>query len=318
MWCRVAIAVGGFCVSSFALAEPTFVTIANDNDWFLHQDRHYTSGTHVAFVKDIDDLPASWRGIAPLRWSADRAVTWGFGQRLYTPGNLNPKPGEPPDRPFAGWIYLQADIRTQTGPTADHLLANVGYIGPAAGGRALQKIAHHVLGSRHISGWERQLRSEPTLTIGYDRSWPGLISATAGTLAIDVSPVVGAMAGNVYTYANAGLVARLGRNLPDDLPATHISLGTPSDGYRGAKTFGWYVWAGIDARAVARNVFLDGSTFRDSESVDRKPFQHDIQLGFVVAWPRARAGLTLVQRSREFDGQPFLDRFGSLSVSFAY
>jgi predicted deacylase len=312
------LAAGGVFVSSVALGAPTFVTLANDNDYFIHQDRHYTAGTHAAFVKEIDDLSPALRDLAPLRWSADRKVALSFGQRLYTPGNLNPKPEEPPDRPFAGWIYLQADIRTQTGASVEHLMANVGYIGPAAGGRIFQKVAHRVLSSRDVVGWERQLRGEPTLTVGYDRSWPGLVATNAGSLTLDVSPLAGAMAGNVYTYANAGLVARIGRNLPDDLPATHITLGPPVDGYRGGSGFGWYVWGGVDARAVARNVFLDGSTFRDSESVERKAFQHDLMLGVVVAWPRARVGLTLVQRSREFDGQDGADRFGSLSVSFAY
>ena len=44
----------------------------------------------------------------------------------------------------------------------------------------------------------------------------------------------------------------------------------------------------------------------------------DVQVGIVVAWPSARAGFTLVHRSKEFDGQQGVDRFGQLSISFAY
>jgi hypothetical protein len=69
---------------------------------------------------------------------------------------------------------------------------------------------------------------------------------------------------------------------------------------------------------VAWNVFLDGSTFRSSPSVNRKPLQHDVQLGLALAWPKARVGFALVQRSREFDGQAGADRFGRLTVSFSY
>jgi hypothetical protein len=305
-------------VATAASAQSTFVTLIADNDWFVHKDRHYTGGSHIAFVKDIDTLPALVRGFAPLTWSADHMVALALGQRIYTPSTTNPKPDEPADRPYAGWVYAQADIRTQTGPVVDHLIANVGYIGPAAGGRQVQNISHHILSSRQYPGWGDQLKSEPTLLVGFERSWPALFGRRPGSLALDASPYAGVVAGNVYTYANTGLVVRLGNNLPDDLPVAQLTLGTPRDGYRGAAGFGWYVWLGGDVRAVARNVFIDGSTFRDSPSVDRKPFQYDIQLGVVVAWPKARVGLTVLQRSREFASQVGVDRFGQLSVSFAY
>ena len=308
----------GFSVLPIASAQPTFVTLTSDNDWFAHQDRHYTTGSHIAFVRPVDGLPDSVRNFTPLVWSADRIVAFAIGQRLYSPGNTNPKPEEPPDRPFAGWVYAQADIRIQTGAIVDHLSASIGYIGPAAGGKQLQNVAHHIIAARELEGWEKQLRSEPTLSLGFERSWPSLVGSRMGPRALDLSPYVGAVVGNVYTYAYAGLIARFGRNLPDDLPAAQITLGTPLDGYRGASGFGWYVWLGADARVVAWNVFLDGSTFRDSPKVDRKPLQHDVQLGLVFAWPKARAGFTVVQRSREFDGQAGVDRFGRLSISFAY
>jgi len=315
-----ALAVAGALLASAALAQPvspTFVTFDTDNDWFMHQDRHYTAGSQVSFVKDIDGLPEAVRGLAPLRWSADRMVALAIGQRVYTPGNTNPKPDEPLDRPYAGWVYLQADVRTQTGAVVDHLLFDLGFVGPAAGGKQLQTFTHHIIGSGIPPGWDQQLKSEPTLLVSFERSWPGLI-ATGGRMQLDLSPYAGVTLGTPYTYANAGAIARFGRNLPNDLPATQISLGTARDGYRGAAGFGWYVWSGFDARAVGHNTFLDGSTFRDSPSVERKVFGIDVQVGIVVAWPRARAGFTLVHRSKEFDGQQGVDRFGQLTISIAY
>ena len=90
------------------------------------------------------------------------------------------------------------------------------------------------------------------------------------------------------------------------------------DGFRGAGGFGWYGWAGIDARAVAHNIFLDGNTFEHSASVHRKRFGFDAQLGVALVWPSARIGFAFVQRSREFSGQDRPDRFGQLAVSFAF
>jgi len=318
---RIALVATPLILASFAAfaQQPRFATLTLDNDWFAHQDRHNTSGLQAAFVSPIDSLLEGVRDLAPFRLSADRTFAWAFGQRIYAPQNTNPKPNEPPDRPYAGWLYLQGDVRTSSGSIVDHLVVDLGYVGPGAGGRQLQSFAHHVFHSDELPGWGQQLKSEPTLSVAFERTWlGGLARWTPASFAFDASPYASATLGTPYTYANAGVIARLGRNLPADVPAAEISLGPQRDGYRGTQAFGWYVWLGVDGRAVARNVFLDGSTFRDSPSVDRKPWQYDLQLGFVAAWPRARAAFTMVNRSREFEGQRSADRFGQLSVAFAY
>src|SRR5690606_37248782 len=120
----------------------------------------------------------------------------------------------------------------------------------------------------------------------------------------------------VLAYASAGVVLRYGSQLPNDLPATQISLGPPRDGYRGSPRQGWYVWGGIDARAVARNIFLDGTG--NGPSVERKKSGFDVQGGAVRVWPRWRVGFTVVQRSREFVGQDRPDRFAQLTISVPY
>jgi hypothetical protein len=105
---------------------------------------------------------------------------------------------------------------------------------------------------------------------------------------------------------------------PTTFPSRTSRSGPPRDGYRGTTEFGWYVWAGLDGRFVARNMFLDGTTFRDGPSVERKPFGYDAQVGVALAWPNARVGFTYIQREREFDGQVGNDRFGQLTLSLAY
>jgi hypothetical protein len=82
--------------------------------------------------------------------------------------------------------------------------------------------------------------------------------------------------------------------------------------------FGWYLFAGIEGRAVARNIFLDGNTFRGSRSVDKKHLVGDLQFGFVLDWSDVRLGYTHVLRSREFQAQESVDGFGSLSLSVKY
>lgn len=297
---------------------PRFVSFTLENDFFAGYDRHYTNGLQAAWLVDRSDLPRILRSAPPVRWSADPEFVVAIGQRIYTPVDIERDIPDPADRPYAGWLYLLADVRTQNGAIVDHVTAGVGVVGPASGARWTQDLAHRVMGQERAHGWSAQLENEPTVMLGFERTWIAVAAGHLGRRSFDVSPRAGAMLGNALTYANLGLVARYGENLPDDVPAGHISLGPSRDGYRGNATFGWYGWLGVDARAVARNVFLDGSTFRDSPSVDRKPWGYDYQAGVVLAWPRARLAFTVVQRSAEFEGQGSPDRFGQLALSFAY
>ena len=80
--------------------------------------------------------------------------------------------------------------------------------------------------------------------------------------------------------------------------------------------FGWYLFPGIEGRAVARNIFLDGNTFRDSRNVDKEPLVGDLQFGIAITWRNLRLGYTHVLRTREFKGQgDRRDDFGALSLS---
>jgi len=78
------------------------------------------------------------------------------------------------------------------------------------------------------------------------------------------------------------------------------------------------MFSGKDSHGRTRNIFLDGNTFRDSPSVERKRLGYDTQLGVALTWPNARVGFTMIQRSREFDGQRGNDRFGQFALSLAY
>jgi len=64
---------------------------------------------------------------------------------------------------------------------------------------------------------------------------------------------------------------------------------------------------------MARNIFLDGNTFRDCHSVDKKEFVTDLQLG--VAWHFKDMRISFVQmfRSREFEGQPDPTQHGAIN-----
>jgi hypothetical protein len=129
-------------------------------------------------------------------------------------------------------------------------------------------------------------------------------------------PHVGGALGNVYTVANAGMTFRIGKHLQHDSGPPRVGPSVPGSGFFEPHTeLGWYFFAGVDGRAVARNIFLDGNTFVDSPHVSKQLFVGDVQAGLAVTFDETRVSYTHVWRSHEFYGQPRGDQFGAISVS---
>ena len=82
-----------------------------------------------------------------------------------------------------------------------------------------------------------------------------------GLLQAELSPHLGFSLGNVATCANAGITLRIGNDLAGDYGVPRIRPSLPgSSFFEPVDGSGWYVFAGIDARAVAYNIFLEGDS----------------------------------------------------------
>ena len=84
--------------------------------------------------------------------------------------------------------------------------------------------------------------------------------------------------------------------------------------------FGYYFYVAAQGRAVGRNIFLDGNTFEDSRSVDKKNLVGDLSAGVALFWANDfRMDASATYRTKEFDGQTG-DRviFGGLNLAFGF
>ncbi len=112
---------------------------------------------------------------------------------------------------------------------------------------------------------------------------------------------------------------RVGKDLMDDFGPPRIHPSLPGSlFFLPRKTWGWYLFAGIDARAVTHDIFLDGNTNGDNLHVDRKPLVADLQVGMALTVGWFHITYTQVFRSKQFDQQISADRFGALSLSIKY
>lgn len=312
-----------------------FLSLTVENDVFFGgTDRHFTSGIR------FDWVPKKKRRVFGLVPLIERVLGvpeeggpnqkrsrmyFSLGQNIFTPDDITVPEIIPDDRPFAGWLYLSTGVVAKQDGYSERLELTLGVIGPASLAGDFQRTWHDWFNFRTPRGWRNQLKNEPGLMIYYERQWR-LGLGRARKLSAELLPHVGISAGNVLTYASTGLSLRYGQNMPDDSGPPRIRPGLPGGaGFNlteGAE-YGWYIFASLEGRAVARNVFLDGSTFRKSHSVPKKHFVGDLNLGFAVVLrdgsgflPPMRISYTHMWRSREFHGQENIDRLGSLSLTF--
>ncbi len=110
-----------------------------------------------------------------------------------------------------------------------------------------------------------------------------------------------------------GAIVRLGYNLN-----TRWSAKTMADiGYDAAgidSNPGFFLMAGLTGRYVARDIFVDGNTWRDSHSVDRTPFVSDQMLGLGMHWKHLELRVTMTRRTDQYSSQAETTRFGSVVI----
>jgi hypothetical protein len=240
-----------------------------------------------------------------------------IAQNMYTPEDiLNPLP-QPRDRPYGAWLYLGLGLNLVSEAQAHALEIDLGMVGPSAQGEAVQDFIHlNVTDSPEAQGWDHQIQDEPALLLLYTGRWRLAELNYRERKVFDLIPSWGGALGNVFTYGKVGAMGRLGWNLPNDFGPPGILPALASPGSERPPRWDAYLFASAEGRAVAHNIFLDGSTFRDGPSVDREDFVTDLEIGFSVRWRAYRLTYRQVRRSPEFTLQVEKQTFGAVNLTW--
>jgi lipid A 3-O-deacylase len=217
-------------------------------------------------------------------------------------------------------IWKDATVRNS-------LVLNLGVVGPWSLAEETQRLVHEARNIEFPKGWDNQLSNELGVVAVYERTirWPRHERRIG--LDWECLPHVGFAVGNFATYANAGGELRAGLNLPDDFGTPPIgpeaATPTPVEGAERAARlrkfdFGIYVFGRADGRVVVRNIFLDGNTFADSHSVEKRWLVADLSAGVGINYRNTKLTYALVYRTEEFKNQQEGQVFGSIALSVAF
>jgi len=341
--------VVGVCAAASAPAAPSetaawrmlfgasAITLYTENDkYFAGTDRDYTNGFKLSFLGEtnLNQSPGFVQAVAKYiptlpKESAGKQnykVGVALGQNIYTPTNIHTPDPDPNDRPYAAWLY--GALIFQAGNPDRTLLRvvelAVGVVGPSARGEQIQNGWHDVINVPHAEGWARQLRDEPGLVLSWERRHRlRRVVHDESNFGAELLGRYGLSVGNVNTSARGGLSLRAGWKLPADFGPDLIRA---AGGDTSAVSFSsFYLYGAAEGRAVVRDIFLDGNTWRSSPSVSKRPLVGDFAVGAVARLP-VRAGwlhglqvaYTQNYRTKEFYGQLQRDVFGSITISLLH
>ncbi|GAB2490609.1 lipid A deacylase LpxR family protein [Arenimonas alkanexedens] len=309
--------------------------LRSDNDLYgrERQDQGYTNGFLVAYVSpnvdryDADCLPAPARIAGRLLgWllpeGEQNNLVLDFHHGTYTPTDGTRADLILDDRPYAGVATLGLALNARTGNRLGTTQLRLGMAGPSAQAEMGQDALHQWFGRPRFKGWDNQVRDEVVVQLAHQQLWRRDFAVTDGGWRWDAIGHVGAALGNLTSYVNGGAELRFGKHLPDDFGSNPLRLAgdnaAPGARDENVQAIRWHGFIALDARWVGNDITLDGNTWKDSHSVERKNAVADLVLGVAVTRGPWKFTATHVRRTREFEGQPELPTFGTLTFSRAF
>ena len=219
------------------------------NDFFFGTDYYFTQG--MTFDWACPALARSPANYLLPRGPAGSVRTHGVALRYdgFTPLSITDARIRKGDRPYAVYGYFSLYRVANQANKKQRLTTavEIGYLGPAAGGKFVQTKLHELTHNPTPRGWDNQVHSDAVL--GYRASFDKQLLALGRAAALVGN--VEASLGTLYTYAGAGVRLRTGHFTPyfaDVVPAS------------------WqlYTEATLSGRLVGYDASLQGGVFNRS------------------------------------------------------
>lgn len=329
----------GFAAERKKPEESKTITFYMENDVIRETDRQYTNGAKLTWIsedlsnyRENSKIPEwSWPVIEKFPFIHEpgfqKNISFSLGQNIYTPDDTQRTDLIKDDRPYAGITYFAVGFTSKNTNRMDTVEIDMGIIGPHSYAGRVQDSFHKYFDRKRPKGWDNQLKDEPMLNLFYERKWRVLSRDMGNGYSYDLIPYAGFSVGNFLIAADAGSQVRFGLNMPNDFgtllirPGSDTNSPVDEDDPRLSAVhgpFSLHLFLGVDAFAVARNILLDGNTFAESHSVDKRPVVCRFSGGIGMIIGRIKFTYANVYETKSFDKQKSSQSYGSFTISYSY
>jgi len=279
------------------------IVISNDALSGKRSDRHQTSQLKIG--KITKKVPKAFQNYI----KSNNYIILTLSHEIYTPEDLKSTELIEDDTPYAGWLYLTFGQMKQTNDTLSIITTDIGIVGPSAQAELFQTEFHSFSDGIIPKGWEHQLEDELGLRIEHEKRFrtPFAINSF---ISGELLKFYGGSLGNIRTSLKTGSTVRIGRNIPNDL-----GIGVSQNKSKKTSIFSFLR---VQGEFVLQNIFLDGNTFKDSHSVDKRNFIAELSAG--VAIMKGSFGISMTQSitTKEFDTQRGEDTNAEIRLIFDF
>ncbi len=294
-----------------------------ENDADFRDDAAYSYGGKIGALFYREESSDSFMHIPFSDYKkSENYISFSFAHQLYTPKDLNESKLLVDDRPYAGYMYLQGALHQVKNNSLISLTTQVGIIGSSSKMESVQKFIHDLIGSPYPKGWQNQIKDEFILQLNFSRKEYYKLEDIYGYDAV-LLPEYGFELGNASTRVYASTLFRWGKNVPKDFGAFLIDNTSTSkiplhNKNKEHKKWRYYLNFSLRADAIAKNIFLDGNSFKKSHSVEKNNFILDGGYGFSIAYKRFSFDYLRRHTSKEFKTQDKYYSYGSFLFSYSY
>jgi len=300
------------CLTTNVFSDSIGISI--ENDFIAGTDSFYSHGTRIQWLSETNELWRKALDYAPIFDNREKYIGFNLSQYIYTPSTKMIKDWQPEDRPYCGWLYGGLMGFAQNNKHLDFFEVDVGVIGEYSYARETQTFVHKVIGSHEPMGWDNQIENQFGADVIYQHKY--LQNFKVGYFDLQLIPHGGGCVGNVHDYVDAGALLRFGHNIPNDFGV--IRMEPASRLFKSFDKIGYYVFVDTEAKYVARNLTIEGKTKWGKNDIELEPIVGEISFGAAIRIKQFDIFYAYNIRSKEFDKQEFIEKLGSMGISWMF
>ena len=278
-----------------------------DNDYPYMTDQYYTAGQDLSYRfllnSKIPFLPSSD--------SSKTIFSLHFGNKVFTPKNVDTPDVHYMDRPYCGWNFISAELLHFKQINAGNLFAlQVGVVGADSGMGQLQQWWHKAIKLYSIEGWNSQISNEVVVNASFNHAHGfklmngvEFVSNSGGVLGTGNNKLSQEFTLRLFRFNPLSQSSFMNANLSNGSSKNRSEL---------------FLYTSLGGECVMSNIFIEGSLFKSNPSAfttSINPWFFTQKIGVQYSNRKISFGFAMIHLSKETE---LVSTHNYASASLAY